>query len=88
MLEKPQLAEKVEKLKGCKLQYNAESESLKGNVSDTTKQGYLTKTVREFYSNMKDVKIDSQEMKNANKLAKRFCEKLEDKEFEEGVSKK
>ena len=37
---------------------------------------------------MKDVKIDSQEMKNANKLAKRFCEKLEDKEFEEGVSKK
>ena len=37
---------------------------------------------------MKDVKSDSQEMKNTNKLAKRCYEKLENEEFEDDVSKK
>ena len=49
---------------------------------------YLTKAVQEFYSNMEDVKSDSQEMKNTNKLAKRCYEKLENEEFEDDVSKK
>ena len=55
-------------------------------VPDLLKQEYLTKAVREFNSNMKDVKSDSQEMKNSTKIAKCCCEKLEDGEFEGGVS--
>ena len=43
----------------------------KRNVQDTPEQGYLTKAVQSFYVNLKDVLTDSQEMKNARKLAKR-----------------
>ena len=50
-------------------------------VPDLLKQEYLTKAVREFNSNMKDVKSDSQEMKNSTKIAKCCCEKLEDGEL-------
>ena len=43
----------------------------KGKRNDTPEQGYLTKAVQSFYVNLKDVLTDSQEMKNARKLAKR-----------------
>ena len=78
-----------------KLQYDAKLEALKGkyhwdaerkrHAPNTPKQGYLTKAVREFYSNIKDVKSDIQEMKNVNKLLKHCYEKLEDGELQENL---
>ena len=45
-----------------------------------------TRIRNESSSDIKDIKLDSQEMKNTNKLTKRYYEKLEDGEFEDGVS--
>ena len=95
LLERRELALKV---KECKEEYIAELESMRGkthwdpkrkrHVQDTPKQGYLTKAVRSFYVNLKDALSDSQEMKNACKVAKRCYEKLENGDFEDGVSRK
>ena len=45
-----------------------------------------TMILNESSSNIKDIKLDSQEMKNTNKLTKRYYEKLKNGEFEDGVS--
>ena len=76
LLERRELALKV---KECKAEYIAESmrgkthwdPKRKRHVQDTPKQGYLAKAVRSFYVNLKDVLSNSQEMKNACKVAKR-----------------
>ena len=54
---------------------------------DTPKQGYLTKAVESFYVNMKDALSDSQDVKNASKVAKRCYAKLESGDLD-GVLKK
>ena len=97
--EKYSLAEQQElgaKVKEFKQQYLSELEALKGkthydykrkrHVPDQPKQGYVTAAVRSFYSNLKNSKSDSQEMKNACKLAKRCYEKLEQGDFEDSAS--
>ena len=48
----------------------------------------MTRAVRSFYSNLSEVKSDSQEIKNASKLAKRCYKKLEKGDFEDGVTLK
>ena len=48
----------------------------------------MTRAVRSFCSNLSEVKSDSQEIKNACKLAKRCYEKLEKGDFEDGVTLK
>ena len=60
------------KVKEFKQQYLSELEALKGkthydnkrkrHVPDQPKQGYVTAAVRSFYSNLKNLKSDSQEM--------------------------
>ena len=86
-------------VKEFKQQYLLELEALKGKtqlgllmenviVSYQLKQGYLTRAVPSFYSNLNEAKSDSQEIKNACKLPKRCYEKLEKGNFEEGVALK
>ena len=95
------LAEQQElgaKVKEFKQQYLSELEALKDkthydykrkrHVPDQPEQGYVTAAVHSFYSNLKNSKSDSQEMKNACKLAKRCYEKLEQGNFEDGASSK
>ena len=95
--EKYSIAEQQElgaKVKELKEQYLSELEALKGkthydykrkrHVSDQPKQGYVTAAVQSFYSDLKNSKSDSQEMKNVCKLAKRCYEKLEQGDFEDG----
>ena len=60
----------------------------KCHVPDQPKQGYLTRAVRSFYSNLSETKPDSPEIKNACILAKRCNEKLEKGDFEDGVALK
>ena len=60
--------------KQCKEEYLVELEYLKGkmhldskrkrHVHDSPKQGYLSKAVGNIYSNLKETKSDSQDMKN------------------------
>ena len=57
------------------------------HVQDLPKQGYLSKAVRNFLSNLKESKSDSQDMKSACKFAKRCLEKLENGDFEDGIAK-
>ena len=74
------------KVKECKEEYLVELESLKGkthwdskrkcHVQDLPKQGYLSKAVRNFYSDLKEAKFDSQNMKNACKFVKRCLERI------------
>lgn len=95
ILEQHELALKVKEYQEV---YQAEVEALKGkthwdnkrkrHVQDVPKLGYITKAVRTFYSNLKDVKSDSPQIKNACKLAKRCLDKLKNGEFEDGVAKK
>ena len=49
---------------------------------------YLTRAARGFYSNFSEAKSDSQEIKNACKLAERCYEKLEKGDFEDGAALK
>ena len=60
----------------------------KRHIQDTPKQGYLAKVARSFYVNLKDDLSNSQEEKNAFNVAKRCYEKLENGDFEDGVSRK
>ena len=96
--EKYSLAEQQElcaKVKEIKQQYLSELEALKGkthydykrkrHVPDQPKLGYVTAAVS---ANLKNSKSDSQEMKNACKVAKRRYEKLEQGDFEDGASSK
>ena len=59
----------------------------KRHVHDLPKQEYLSKALQNFYSNLKEAKSDSQDMKNACKFAKRCLEKLENGDLEDGVAK-
>ena len=86
------------KVKEFKQQYLLELEAFKGktywdgkrkcHVPDQPKQDYLTRAVRSFYSNLREAKSDSQELKNACKLAKRCYKKSENGDFEDGVALK
>ena len=58
------------------------------HVKDAPKQGYLAKAVRSFYVNLKDVLSNSEEMKNACKVGKSCYGKLDNGDFEDGVSRK
>ena len=81
------------KVKECKDEYLVELESLKGkahwdskrkrHIQGLPKLGYLSKVVRNFCSNLKEAKSDSQDMKKTCKFAKQ-----ENGDFEDGVAKK
>ena len=95
LVERRDLGLKVQEFKQ---QYLLELEALKGkthwdakrkcHVTDQPKQGYLTRAVRSFYSNLSGAKSDSQEIKNACKLAKRCYEKLKRGDSEDGAALK
>ena len=72
MLRKQEYITQLELISG----ENDQDPKSKCNAQDTHQQGYLTKAVQSFYVNLKDALTDSQEMKNACKLAKRYYEKL------------
>ena len=57
-------------------------------VQDLLIQGYLSKALQNFHSNLKKSKSDSQDRKNACKFAKHRFEKLDNGDFEDGVAKK
>ena len=86
------------KVKEFKQQYLLELEALKSNthwdakrkchVPGQPKQGYLTRAIRSFCSNLSEAKSGSQEIKNACKLAKRRYEKLEKGDSEDGIASK
>ena len=57
-------------------------------IQESPKQGYIAKVVRSFYKNPKDVFPDSQEMKNACKVAKCCYEKWESGDLDDDVSEK
>ena len=51
----------------------------KNNFSNTTfpLEGYIAKAVREFYSDLKNVKHDNPDLKAAFKFGKRCCNQLD-----------
>ena len=94
--EKKELAELVEKYK---VKYDKEVETLKGqttydfrtkkHVPKKPKQGFLATAVREFYSDLTDVRHNDPNLLSAIKLAKRCHDKLVDGGFDnEEPSKK
>ena len=95
-VEKKELGELVEK---CKKEYDKEAKALQGkthydykrkkHVPIKPKQGFFAAAVREFCSDLADVKHDDNNLSKALKFAKRYHEKyLNDKFVDEEPSKK